>query len=286
MPASGLSVVVPIPIPILRGAAIHRLHCWTWSLDDGGYTAAVVARMAQSVLSDPERARATAFHRESDRVAYVVAHAGLRWLLGGYLQRDPAGLQFTTQHEGKPVLVAGGPLMFNLSHTRQHAMCAVSSTPVGIDIETIGGAADLDGLLASICAPREHAAMRALSIADRHAAFYRLWVRKEALLKAMGTGLGGSPTSHEVGAAHWGEEWRELGSIGLESAGPGERCDAQRKWLARDIGAPSRHMAAVVVAAAPAAPPECSEFSLPEDWLDRFEPGGVRPAAMTGLFDG
>ncbi len=113
-------------------------------------------------------------------VAAADAHDTLTALLGGReIIREPGG---------KPY-VDGGP-HFNLSHSGALAMIAVSaSTPVGVDLERPARRSRAD-LVRRVCSTAEQAHVAAA--ADPDAAFIRLWVRKEAVLKASGEGLRGS----------------------------------------------------------------------------------------------
>jgi 4'-phosphopantetheinyl transferase len=61
---------------------------------------------------------------------------------------------------------------------------------VGVDVEEHRAAVDVEGLAPRLCAPPELEALRALAPAARRVAFFELWTRKEALLKAVGCGLG------------------------------------------------------------------------------------------------
>ena len=60
---------------------------------------------------------------------------------------------------------------------------------VGIDIERHRPIEDLEALVHTIASHAEQAAWEALATVSRQQAFYRLWTRKEAYLKAIGLGL-------------------------------------------------------------------------------------------------
>jgi 4'-phosphopantetheinyl transferase len=75
-----------------------------------------------------ERARARAFVREADRDRYRVAHVVLRRLLGAYLAKDPAAVEFVREpcprcgaRTARPA-VAGSPLHFSLWHSGDFAL--------------------------------------------------------------------------------------------------------------------------------------------------------------------
>lgn len=90
---------------------------------------------------------------------------------------------------GKPYFVKG-KWHFSISHTKKHAFCALSDSPVGIDAEEMDRKIDLR-LAEKILSPAEKAQFDAA--ADRRLALLRFWVLKEAAAKLTGTGLRGYP---------------------------------------------------------------------------------------------
>lgn len=145
-------------------------------------------------LSPDERERAQRFRFPRDRRRFAAARGALRSLLGRYLACDPACLRFVYGEAGKPALPpAGGgdpPLRFNLSHSSEVALIAVSGREVGVDVEAINPNLALGHLAARFYSPAEQAWFRSLSPERRPLAFYQIWTGKEAFLKAKGLGLG------------------------------------------------------------------------------------------------
>jgi 4'-phosphopantetheinyl transferase len=156
----------------------------------------IARRPGPSVLSPDELARADRFVFERDRVQFTETRAALRRLLAGLLGRDPAAIAFTEGPHGKPRLAGpeGERLRFNVSHTGEVALLAVAlDRDVGVDVERHRAETDVDELAAVVCEARELAAMLALQGSARRAAFFALWAGKEAVLKALGSGLSVSP---------------------------------------------------------------------------------------------
>ena len=102
---------------------------------------------------------------------------------------DPCPVCGSADH-GRPVVVGGGAEV-SLSRTAGLVGAAASSAVVGLDVEATERPVTLDDLL-----PALHPAERVDGI-DRSAAL-RLWVRKEAYLKGLGTGLGLDPATVDV----------------------------------------------------------------------------------------
>jgi 4'-phosphopantetheinyl transferase len=69
---------------------------------------------------------------------------------------------------------------------------------VGIDVEKINPALDIGSLANEALSPREARNLMALDKEQRLLAFYNMWTRKEACLKAAGIGLAGMTEQIEV----------------------------------------------------------------------------------------
>lgn len=136
-------------------------------------------------LSEDELVRADRFVFARDRDRYIAGRARLRQILGQYLFQPADRIVFSYGPFGRPE-VAG--VSFNLSHTGDLASLAVAQEiAIGVDIEVVR---PIDLAVAEAhFAPAEVQALMALSQSDQTAAFYRCWTRKEAYLKAIGTGL-------------------------------------------------------------------------------------------------
>jgi 4'-phosphopantetheinyl transferase len=184
--------------PRLTGApvlAARDVHVWRLMLNASD--AAVDA--LTKVLSADERERAARFRFDRDRRRFVVARSGLRRVLGRYVGVAPELLAFEYGPYGKPRLLDRPTPVFNVSHSEEWALIAVSADGVlGIDIEAVRELDDRDALAASVFSATENACLSALPAADRLRAFFRCWTRKEAFVKATGDGLARSLVGFDV----------------------------------------------------------------------------------------
>jgi len=169
------------------------LRVWAVSLDRGAAD--------HTLLSPEERERAARLLRPQDRLWWLEAHCALRRILGRQLDIDPRRIRFGATGTGKPYLAEPkGDLQFNLSHSDAYGLIAVAAgRPVGVDIETERPMSDLLEVAGQFATPREAEALRSRSGSELSGVFYELWTRKEALLKAAGTGLLIDPREVEVG---------------------------------------------------------------------------------------
>jgi 4'-phosphopantetheinyl transferase len=153
-----------------------------------------LAAPAYAALSAAERARAGRYLRHEDTVRSAATRAALRDVLGAALGLAPQDVAIVVDESGRPSLDPAhrASLDFNVSHAGDHALIAwADHARVGVDIESCSRPADWRALTGEVCAPAEAAYLDSLPLAARADAFMRVWSAKEALLKALGTGIAG-----------------------------------------------------------------------------------------------
>ncbi len=92
---------------------------------------------------------------------------------------------FLIGEHGKPTLLEHPDIHFNISHCKAAIAVAVSSEPIGIDVECIGR--DNEQLISYALNEDE---IRLVKSADNPSVlFTKLWTRKEALFKFLATGI-------------------------------------------------------------------------------------------------
>jgi 4'-phosphopantetheinyl transferase len=162
------------------------VHIWPITLD----VPETDRHALTETLTPDEIQRAARFRFDHHRRAYVVARRTLRAILANYLDAGPGDLRFVYGPHGKPALAAGHSLQFNLSHTLDHALIAITlERAVGIDLEPIRPLPEFDRLAALILPPDERAALQSLPQDEALRLFFRAWTRAEAVVKAHGGGL-------------------------------------------------------------------------------------------------
>jgi len=175
-----------------------EIHLWIVDLDQSSSRA--------PILSQEEEARAQQFLRPQDARRFRAAHSCVREILGHYLKQPAAMLKFGFSAAGKPFLQDFGRLhrtLFNLAHSDRHALLAVSlDREVGVDIEAERKFEDLPGMARQIMSCAEWDRFLSLPPEARHEAFFDLWTRKEAVLKAAGTGFLTDPCEVDLGIAN------------------------------------------------------------------------------------
>jgi 4'-phosphopantetheinyl transferase len=171
------------------------------------------------LLSAGETARAGRFIRAADSARWSRSRAILRRLLGNYLQADPRALRIEIGEHGKPAL-ADAPidLRFNLSHSGEIALYAFAlGLEVGVDLERARESLDTVRIARRMIDAREADRLAALEPAERPAAFLKAWVRHEAAVKCLGTGIGGERVAAQAGSPDLWVRQLEVGG-GAEAA--------------------------------------------------------------------
>lgn len=153
-----------------------------------------------ALLSGAECRRARRFRFHRDRRRYLVAHAELRRLLAAHGPAMARNSAYVTNAFGKPHLPGTASLHFSLSYADDVALIGLSDAgAIGVDIETLRPIHD-DDISSDVFDAGESAAISgACAGPARNGAFLRAWTRKEASVKAIGTGLSTPPASVGVG---------------------------------------------------------------------------------------
>jgi 4'-phosphopantetheinyl transferase len=180
-------IALPAPAPF---------ELWHVALHD------VPAPPRLATLSSQEHARAARFVFERDRRRYLAAHAGLRELLAARTGVSPQALVFEEGPFGKPALTLPARCAFNMSHSEDVALVALADADVGeigVDVEMLRDMPDATALARQNFSASENDELSATASDDQALAFLLGWTRKEACLKAIGSGLSIAPNIFTAG---------------------------------------------------------------------------------------
>jgi 4'-phosphopantetheinyl transferase len=214
---------------------VDEVHVWQAGLD-GHETTGLRALLAADEIS-----RADRFLFANDREHFIAARALLRTLLGAYLDIAAAEVRFAYEDKGKPALADRQPraLKFNLAHSHGRALYGLSrGRELGVDLEFVKEEYESEKIAERFFSPFEIAKLGLVPAKLKPQAFFECWTRKEAYLKARGTGLSLPLDEFDV------------------SFGPGETAALLRshdgpeevaRWSMRSIDAPDGYVAALVV---------------------------------------
>ncbi len=165
------------------------LDVWLFSLK----SSQAALKEFRRCLSGDETNRADRFLFDRDRCHFTVARARLRQILGRYLNRNPAAIEFRYGEYGKPFLALNsGPddILFNLSHSGELGLfCINRGRRIGADIEFQRQNVAFRQLAKRFFSQSEAEGLERADSALLKAMFYRIWTSKEAYIKAIGEGL-------------------------------------------------------------------------------------------------
>lgn len=177
----------PLGKPVDCISKLDEVHVWCARLSALRQRSKEFARL----LSKAERSKAEKHIRDSDRLVSVCSKGMLRTILGTYLSRHPNNLDFMFGPYGKPTLAGNPELSFNLAHSGDVILIAISGqgNNIGVDLEFRREIEEWRSLAARHFHPEEVAELFTMPPAEGLSAFFDCWTRKEAIAKALGMGL-------------------------------------------------------------------------------------------------
>ena len=130
----------------------------------------------ESVFSAYRKRRLDEIKNETVKKQSRAAEYALICAMRSYSNGFSPPFEYAASEHGKPVFSENKNIHFNLSHSGEYSVCAVSDKPVGIDIEEkqdcVMGVAD-----------------KYYNHEERKMDFIDVWTRKEAVVKADGRGI-------------------------------------------------------------------------------------------------
>ena len=206
-----------------------EVHVWHGSLE-----------ASPDAVTPAEESRARRMGSPRRRREFLVCRGALRCILGGALGIDALAVPIVEGAHGKPRLGPDRrpPIGFNVSHSGDRFVVAIAlGMEPGVDIERIRARRDLAGLARWSFSLAEQEEVAAAP--EPMDAFYRVWSRKEAVIKADGRGIAIGLDRFDVNA---GEPSALLDAC-WEGAVPGEAA----RWSLHSLEAPSGYVAALAV---------------------------------------
>ena len=164
----------------LNNGEIHLWSAWFSAQD---------ATFYRALLSEDEIRRADRFLVDKVRQHFIVGRGVLRTIIGRYVNVAPEKLSFNFGERGKPA-INHPTLRFNLSHAADLLMLAIlNDAEIGVDVEYIRPMREMQSVAHDNFSTQEFSAWDRLPEAQKQHAFYTIWTRKEAYIKATGDGF-------------------------------------------------------------------------------------------------
>ncbi|MDN3687673.1 4'-phosphopantetheinyl transferase family protein [Cyclobacterium jeungdonense] len=141
----------------------------------------------KGLMTDEEIQQANRYLKKEDRIRHILGKGFLRKLIQLYLNEPQKSIQFGKNRFNKPFLIERDHFHFNISHSGEWVVIVLADCEVGIDLEPLDSRFEYKDLLAGIFSSSEIEFIENSPIPVR--SFYKIWTRKEALLKGIGQGI-------------------------------------------------------------------------------------------------
>jgi len=177
---SFINNVVWETFPPTYTALADNIHVWRLQI----FANLNLVKSMPALLFPDELVRTNSYLQEKDRQRFVLSRGVLRMLLSAYLGEPAANILFSVGDNKKPFVRSNNKnVHYNIAHAGGWILIAISASSVGTDIEQVNPAFDYSEIL-PICFSNDEA-----QSIENNKDFYRLWTRKEALVKATGKGI-------------------------------------------------------------------------------------------------
>lgn len=227
------------PVPV---AQADTILCLGLHLED----MAAWASQCMPFTTERERHEASRFVQMADAVRHLAGRALARRMLCAATGQTSLPL-FARSPYGKP-FCPQTHIDFSISHSADMVWVALCRTAtVGIDLEQLRPLPDAVQL-ADQLHPQERQALLALPENELEKAFFRCWTRKEAVLKAYGTGLNTPLHSFCVSTGQQQSNWI-LAAPAPSACAPQCTPPIQDQWTSHDIAAADAYQCSVVACA-------------------------------------
>jgi len=149
----------------------------------------------RELLTEEEKIKQQRYKFDNDRRTALVTRAFVRDLLSSYTSTQPADWRLKIGAKGKPEIVDPPiPLRFNLSHTKDLIICAVTlKNDIGCDVESVGRSSDILAIANHYFSASETKELFSLPEKEQRSRFFDYWTLKESYIKACGLGLFATP---------------------------------------------------------------------------------------------
>jgi len=163
-----------------------EIHIWSTAIDER-----YGKLLAHSFLSVNEKRNAAIYAYDIDTYLFSVRHNLLRIILGDYLNCDPGKIKFNSNHYQKPHIAhPNTTIQFNISSSSNRFVAAFCQQhTIGVDIELIRQIEDIPQLVNDYFTKEECDWINSQPDDLMKPAFFQIWSKKEALVKAIGKGL-------------------------------------------------------------------------------------------------
>jgi len=139
-----------------------------------------------SFISNESKEKIKRYHFDIDKKLKLYADIMIRIIACRTLYIKNSEIIFEKEEYGKPHIKGVDDFYYNISHTRNAIVIAVSEFPVGVDIEKVK---ESDLKIANRFFTENEREYLKKNALDINRLFYEIWTKKEAYIKYTGKGL-------------------------------------------------------------------------------------------------
>ena len=137
-------------------------------------------------LAPPLESERQAADKRADGTVFLIRRQLVRAIAQAVSGLAPEALGIATGLHGAPRFENVPDLHISFSARKGHSLIGIANMPIGVDLEQEISSETFPW---NVMRPEEASALRALSEARQADAFLSFWTRKEAVLKALGSGF-------------------------------------------------------------------------------------------------
>lgn len=168
-------------------------------------------RLGPHHLTPDEQSRAERYRDPGARATFVATRAALRLLLARALDLTPRAVRLDRGPHGKLHMPDHPDLHLSVAHAENRALVALAwRYELGVDLERERDLPHLNLIPRVAFHPHERAELLGAPVHAARASFFRTWTRREAVLKALGTGFGTPVPGVRVRTSDAPRDWLEL----------------------------------------------------------------------------
>lgn len=139
------------------------------------------------IVSEEKRIQIDRFLSSQDAKRSLFGELLIRYLVSTKLDIRNSNIFIEKDKFGKPFLKINKSFYFNISHSGDWVVCAISEKMIGIDVEQIQ---TIDLTIAKQCfSQKEYNDIEEKTSEERLEAFYTYWTLKESYIKLLGKGF-------------------------------------------------------------------------------------------------
>lgn len=143
-------------------------------------------------LSREEIRRSNGIRIKKNNDLFCLRKGITRIILSSFFGMVPCDIEYDYSISGKPFVSSAGfrDYSFNISHSKEYLFLGITKgREIGVDIERISPTFNYPIVAKSIFSEKEKAVFNSYDELSQLKAFYKMWVQKEAISKALGLGI-------------------------------------------------------------------------------------------------